>query len=944
MFVSRMTIRALPILSGLTKSSDNEFAPISRELLMNAILCTFRASQSSIATHIFINATSDYLTTNVDVETNNVVSYSIPKKANIIILNVFNAAKDAAKTVANAYHVITNASNQTAAATTVLLNATLVISAVSSAANASAVAAHPSMNKDTLIDAAMTAYSSIVSAASVIGPSYVLSAITTDLAHYEKGVDLLCLPLWIASEPLPSVFAQQWQNLQIFMLEFDPGFQYWIDWYEARLRGEPIIWEEISNQVLLPEEVLKQEVPAINAYLIELSRNQAIRPLNRGRVILIGPGEAGKTSLLRALHGEQVVEGKEPMTPGIEIRESCLDVNTGSYRPATEREDSPIVHFWDFGGQVMYHATHQFFLRSNCVYILVLDGRRAAAGGSEADYWLEHIRAFTKKDPDDPGAPVLIVGNKADIASMDWEQNRLRNKYPNIWPQGFYPLACTEWADPNSRYHYDFARFKRDLHDALREVRTVQVQFTPEEFQVLSELRRRSPKETFLPKAEYQRLCEENKLPANPETLLDLLDKLGVIIHFPKLHRLDKFLLNPRWLTYGVYQIITREQSRVSEADAIAWLSQAEISDNLGNRLGYPCDHCGHILDAMEQFKVAYRLPPVQGVPRFEIPSLLPNDEPALDFPEGGARVFRFRFEGLLPPQLLPQLIVARHADIDRGKVWRHGVLLRRQRDKAWVLLRGDAYARTLTLWMMADFAPDSYFWVLRQAVEDVLGTMPELSREEEILLPRTARLDGGAGPDGAEPWANWVNVWDAHRDGERHYREKGVKYDLSKVLGVEAEDGPKPQEARSGGGDTHYHNHYGEKTVMSNYTNHQGQVGLMGPNGRVENNTFQFQQNQNPALDQLGGLLGQLLADLQAAKSEVAAFEVETAIRTLNDVRSGKEQGKGWLKHFLSNIKNNVGPVADGISVIAAARDAATKYGPPLVAVVEAALHALGG
>ncbi len=81
-----------------------------------------------------------------------------------------------------------------------------------------------------------------------------------------------------------------------------------------------------------------------------------MQPLNLVRAIFIGNGAAGKTSLVRKLHDEPVVEGKEEMTPGIEIREW----------PVPETEIN--ARFWDFGGQVMSHSTHQFFY-GNVVYI-----------------------------------------------------------------------------------------------------------------------------------------------------------------------------------------------------------------------------------------------------------------------------------------------------------------------------------------------------------------------------------------------------------------------------------------------------------------------------------------------------------------------------------------------------------------------------------------------
>jgi hypothetical protein len=43
------------------------------------------------------------------------------------------------------------------------------------------------------------------------------------------------------------------------------------------------------------------------------------KELKRVRAIFIGHGEAGKTSLIRALHGEDVIQGKEPR-PGKNCR------------------------------------------------------------------------------------------------------------------------------------------------------------------------------------------------------------------------------------------------------------------------------------------------------------------------------------------------------------------------------------------------------------------------------------------------------------------------------------------------------------------------------------------------------------------------------------------------------------------------------------------------
>jgi internalin A len=50
---------------------------------------------------------------------------------------------------------------------------------------------------------------------------------------------------------------------------------------------------------------------------------------------------------------------------------------------------------WDFAGQEITHATHQFFLTERSVYLLVLDARSDTQDW-DAEYWLRLISAFGK--------------------------------------------------------------------------------------------------------------------------------------------------------------------------------------------------------------------------------------------------------------------------------------------------------------------------------------------------------------------------------------------------------------------------------------------------------------------------------------------------------------------------------------------------------------------
>lgn len=368
-------------------------------------------------------------------------------------------------------------------------------------------------------------------------------------------------------------------------MSLDSGFEIWLDWYDDRLMGQPLDLDLLEKQVNISDELIAQGPKAVNAYLATL--DQATHPLNLVRCLFVGNGGAGKTSLIRALHDETVAEGQEKMTAGIEIREWIVG-------------DTEIkARFWDFGGQVMSHSTHQFFLRERCLYILVLDARAEFNANDQAEYWLEHVRAFGKD------APVMLVGNKLDLTAVNLDLRALREKYPNI--VDFYPLSCTV---KTGSFQSRFDTFRTELITQLQALGIHQIAFTNQQFAVLEEIRKRTPGNAFLEHKEFDALCNEHNIGKDRglsrEDLLGLLDKLGEVIHFPEIPDLTSYVLNPRWLTYGVYTLLYSEAVEkdpcgvLSEAEAITILQAKRVEDEFGNILDYPTNRCSFILAAME--------------------------------------------------------------------------------------------------------------------------------------------------------------------------------------------------------------------------------------------------------------------------------------------------------------------------------------------------------
>ena len=115
-------------------------------------------------------------------------------------------------------------------------------------------------------------------------------------------------------------------------------------------------WEEVNNGAspANPKDIL-------NYYFRILADR---KPLNEAKLILVGFGAVGKTSLVnRLIHNTFDPESKK--TEGIQITQWPIRLN--------DAEDIKL-HVWDFGGQEIMHSTHQFFLTERSLYLLVYNG------------------------------------------------------------------------------------------------------------------------------------------------------------------------------------------------------------------------------------------------------------------------------------------------------------------------------------------------------------------------------------------------------------------------------------------------------------------------------------------------------------------------------------------------------------------------------------------
>jgi len=287
------------------------------------------------------------------------------------------------------------------------------------------------------------------------------------------------------------------------------------------------IWIYPETMIDPPSEIIVRGINALHEYFRD--RKDAEIGINEAKVLMVGHGGAGKTSLLKRMAGDKF-DPNESQTHGINIR-------TLNRKLVDERHVT--LKAWDFGGQEIMHATHQFFLSKRSVYILVLDGRK----DEQAEYWLKHIEGFGGD------SPILVVLNKSDEnPGFDINRRFLKNKYPSII--GFVRLSC--------KTDRRIDEFEDILVEALRHVEIIHTRWPSNWLRVKAEIERLNV--PFIGLLEYRRICEKAGVreASTQKTLAQFLNDLGVVVHFSDFVLKDTHVLNPWWLTGAVYKILKR--------------------------------------------------------------------------------------------------------------------------------------------------------------------------------------------------------------------------------------------------------------------------------------------------------------------------------------------------------------------------------------------------
>lgn len=478
---------------------------------------------------------------------------------------------------------------------------------------------------------------------------------------------------------------------------------------QIRLSTLPVEIGQLTNLTTLdltgnllkspPAEIVEQGTKAILEYLHAQLQEKRIRQW-MSKLLVVGEGGVGKTSLLRALRGEDFVEGLDT-THGIGVDK--LDLKHPNEAGVTME-----LNTWDFGGQQIYHATHQFFLTNRSVFLLVWDARHGWEAGKLYE-WLDRIQAKA------PESPVLIVATHIDERDTDLPLDDLRRKYPQI----------LEHFKLSNKRGTGISEFKAKLAEVAARLPLMGEEWPASWVGAANEIRN-IPEHFVTSKKLYEVMSGHGVKRNIADVLARWLHELGDILYFREDEELnDIVILDPEWVNRAISRVLESKEV-IGKVGIFTRQHMDEIWADIGDD-----SIRQHLLRLMERFDLSYRT--LENREISLIVELLPLDPPDYKSKwEGikekeGCKQISMKFDLSSIPAGIPTWFIARSHRFTTHMHWRNGALFADGGEARHLgLVEAYPHDRYVRLTVRGP-APNNFFTLLRDGLELTLGRFPGL-------------------------------------------------------------------------------------------------------------------------------------------------------------------------------------------------------------------------
>lgn len=401
-----------------------------------------------------------------------------------------------------------------------------------------------------------------------------------------------------------------------------------------------------NNPIIHPPiEIINQGNYAVRNYFKELGGGEEF--LYEAKLLIVGEPGAGKTTLTRKiLNPEYELISDEKSTEGIEVSNYIFSFAEGN---------KFYLNIWDFGGQEIYHSTHQFFLTKRSLYVLLSDSR---AENTDFNYWLNVIELLSSN------SPIIIVQNEKQERRKELNTSAMRGRFSNlqaVLQTNLYNNRGLNQVISSIKHHVSILpHIGTKLPKSWLSIRRA--------------LEEKAKSINYISLSEFIDTCHKFGLTEEKRCLhlSEYLHDLGVFLHFQDNVLLKKIvILNPVWGTTAVYKVLDNWKIANEQKGVF-------IKDDLLDIWSEPeyCEMRDELLELMIKFELSYYINESQ---KYIAPQLLAVEQPIYSWPTEPSIIVKYRYD-FMPKGLMTRFIVRMHEYIAQNDwVWKEGVVLIRK-------------------------------------------------------------------------------------------------------------------------------------------------------------------------------------------------------------------------------------------------------------------------
>lgn len=430
-------------------------------------------------------------------------------------------------------------------------------------------------------------------------------------------------------------------------------------------QNEYFLNNPISN---IPIDVANQGLHYIRSYFDSLNKATELTTMNEAKLVLIGNGGVGKTTLIMNLINPEYRLSRHPSTHGLDLIPWYINDKNRKFR----------LNVWDFGGQGKYRSVQQFFCTADALYLYVTDPyENDVVEGEYYDgyhYWLNFISSLPKDKVQRDNTivnPVLYILNKIDThGSKFLDEKTINDKFSCI--SAFLKVSCKNGEGIDQ------------LRDAIvQEMLKMQVCDYPfdekwiEVKSIMEELRAIKPLLKYEDYIEiFQKTCSSSSddILEQADVWLNHLVSIGSVLRFSEVDGLEDYIvLDPNWSREVAYKLLDSEIVQHKQG-----IFNREDRKKIWNtqKSGY-----SNLLNLVKSFEMVYERK-LDGKTSYMVPAMMGNEVPSqtkqlvLNFKDKTS-TYEYIFEDYLPPEIVSRLTVRQSRLVIDSTVWRFGGIFR---------------------------------------------------------------------------------------------------------------------------------------------------------------------------------------------------------------------------------------------------------------------------